>query len=159
MRIPQLRILATSFCGRKCLYCRPSGEGIMSCSSSEFINLKDAIDVCTLYKKNGGTEVKITGGDPVFWPDLAVLVRNLKENIGMEKVEVITRSPRVVKIIDNLIESGLDVLNFSLDVVKQNVYEGITGCHDYHDLINAIRECSKILPVKINSVIMRGINK
>lgn len=158
MKMPQLRILATSFCGRKCLYCRPTGEGGASCASKQIINIEDAISICQLYKNKGGSEVKVTGGDPVFWPELVTFVLRLKNEVGISKIEVITRSPKIVEKIDDLVAAGLDVLNFSLDTIDGEAYEKITGCSDYETLIAAIRYCAELIPIKINSVIMKGIN-
>lgn len=158
MKIPQLRILATSFCGRKCLYCRPTGEGGSGCSSKEFIDIENALEICRLYRENGGNEVKITGGDPVFWPELVYFVKCLKSKIGFKKVEVITRSPKISEKISTLVTAGMDVLNFSLDTLDQVTYEKITGCYDYDKFLATIRKCAKVIPVKINTVIMKGIN-
>ena len=158
MKMPQLRILATSFCGRKCLYCRPTGEGNIGCVSREFIDIENALGICRLYRENGGNEVKITGGDPVFWSELAYFVKCLKDELGFQKVEVITRSPNILEKLSSLVSAGVDVLNFSLDTIDRVIYEKITGCYDYDELITAIQECSKVLPVKINAVILKGIN-
>lgn len=158
MKIPQLRILATSICGCKCLYCRPTGEGGIGCTSKEFIDMEAALNICRLYKEKGGIEVKITGGDPVFWPELVSFVSHLKNEIGFTKVEVITRSPKIIEKISSLVDAGIDVLNFSLDTIEKDMYEKITGSKDYDALIMAIRDCTKVLPIKINSVIMKGIN-
>ncbi len=158
MKMPQLRILATSFCGRKCLYCRPTGEGNIGCVSREFIDIENALGICRLYREKGGNEVKITGGDPVFWSELAYFVKCLKDELGFQKVEVITRSPNILEKLSSLVSAGVDVLNFSLDTIDRVIYEKITGCYDYDELITAIQECSKVLPVKINAVILKGIN-
>ena len=48
MKMPQLRILATSFCGRKCLYCRPTGEGNIGRVSRKFIDIENALEICRL---------------------------------------------------------------------------------------------------------------
>lgn len=158
MKIPQLRILATSFCERKCLYCRPTGEGNIGCASRKFIDIENALEICRLYRKKGGHEVKITGGDPVFWPELVDFVKCLKDELGFQKVEVITRSPKILEKLSSLVTAGIDVLNFSLDTIDRVTYEKITGCYDYDELIAAIQESSTVLPVKINAVILKGIN-
>ncbi len=158
MKMPQLRILATSFCGRKCLYCRPTGEGNIGRVSRKFIDIENALEICRLYREKGGNEVKITGGDPVFWSELAYFVQCLKNNLGFQNVEVITRSPKILEKISSLVAAGVDVLNFSLDTIDRVTYEKITGCYDYDELITTIQKCSKVLPVKINAVILKGIN-
>jgi molybdenum cofactor biosynthesis enzyme MoaA len=158
MKIPQLRILATTFCGCQCLYCRPSGEGHISYTEDRIIDMNCALKVCKLYKNNGGKSVKITGGDPVFWPHLVEFVGRLKSEVGINRVEIITRSPKIVSIIDSLVAAGLDLLDFSFDSIDKKTYKKITGCNNYDSFISIIRICSKKIPIKINTVVMKGIN-
>lgn len=158
MKIPQLRVLVCSFCGRRCIYCRSTGEGWPCNSPFRFINIEDALYVCALYKSHGGTDVKITGGDPVFYPQLVPFVRRLKDEVGISKIELITRSPLIADKIEELIAVGLDVLNFSLDTVNEKMYAAVTGADDYERLIEAIKVCSMLIPCKINAVIMKDIN-
>lgn len=158
MKLPQLRILATNYCGRHCVYCRPSGEGV-ECIKNECINLDLVTKIARLYKKRGGSEIKITGGDPVFWDDIVECVRILKKEIGIESVELITRSPKLINVIDDLIECGLDTLNFSLDTLDRKKFHKITGVDDFDSLYKAILECSnKEVACKLNMVIMKDIN-
>jgi len=157
--MPQLRVLATNYCASKCIYCQPSGEGNIKVNSENSIDINEVIQVAELYKQYGGNEVKITGGDPVFWPDLVECVRMLKSKLNFDKVEVITRSPNILSIIDDLIAAGLDTLNFSLDSLIENTYKHITSCCNFEQYLDAIKTCSnKPIYCKINAVIMKGIN-
>lgn len=157
-KLPQLRILATSYCGRKCIYCRPSGEGA-GCSEVNSVNLDLVIKVAKIYKKYGGNEIKISGGDPIFWSDIVKCVYVLKHEIGIESIELITRSPKIVDKIDDLINSGLDVLNFSLDTINKEKFSKITSVDDFNELYGAIQYCSKKnIYLKLNTVVMRNIN-
>lgn len=158
MKIPQLRILATSFCGRECIYCRPSGEGAADCKDNLFVDYSMALKICSLYKNYGGDEVKISGGDPIYWPNIVSFIYEVKNKIGIRYIELITRSPRVIELVHDLKNAGLDTLNFSLDVINPAMYQLVTGANDYDELLETIIACSKILPVKINSIIMKGIN-
>ena len=63
--MPQMRVLVTDFCDSKCVYCRPTGEGNLECSGCRYMNLETAKKAAEIYKENGGTEIKISGGDPV----------------------------------------------------------------------------------------------
>lgn len=158
MKIPQLRILVTSFCNRKCLYCRPTGEGMVDNNLNRCIGEEKALLICKLYKENGGNEVKISGGDPIFWEYLVSFVGKLKHELNFAKVEVITRSPKIEEKVHALVDAGMDVLNFSLDTIDKEQYKIITDCDDYDELISTIIKCAKVVPTKINSVIMKGIN-
>ncbi len=158
MKIPKLRILVTSFCEKKCVYCRPTGEGTPDCMESSLVDYNKALKVCELYKNNGGTEIKISGGEPVFWPMLVPFVRNLKSKVQIPRIELITRSPKVLELVNDLKEAGLDSIKFSLDTLDVDLYRVITGSDDYNEYIQAIKECATILPVKINMVVMKGVN-
>jgi len=156
-RIPQLRVLATDFCESKCIYCRDSGEGNLK-SEKRRVTLEAVTKIAAAYKHFGGTEVKITGGDPVFWPDLVDCVGILKNRLKFQKVEIITRSTKILGLMDALVSVGLDILNFSLDTLNKQIYEHVTGKCDFEEYINAIKTCSGLCNCKINSVIMKSIN-
>lgn len=157
-KIPQLRILATSYCGRRCIYCRPSGEGAGG-SEVNSVNLDLVIKIAKIYKKYGGNEIKISGGDPIFWHDIVKCVHVLKHEIGIKSVELITRSPKISEKIDDLINSGLDILNFSLDTIDREKFSKITLVDDFDELYEAIKYCSKKnVQLKLNTVVMKKIN-
>ena len=156
-RIPQLRILATDFCESKCIYCRDSGEGNFQ-STGCCISLDVATKVAAVYKQLGGMEVKITGGDPVFWHGLVKYVDVLKNKLVFPRVEVITRSTKILKLINALADAGMDMLTFSLDTLNERTYNHITGKCDFDEYINVIKMCSGVCDCKINAVMMNGIN-
>ena len=156
--IPQLRIIAANFCKRSCIYCRPTGEAVATCSKNSFACIEDVIMIAKLYKAQGGSEIKITGGDPVFWKDLPKCVERLKNEVGIESVEVITRSPHIAFVFDDLLMAGLDTLNFSLDTIDPDDYRKIVGKDDFFELRNIICEAAKKINTKINTVVMKGIN-
>lgn len=157
-RIPQLRILVTSFCGRHCVYCRPAGEGI-DASNPTCNDIGNIKKIAGLYKKYGGTDVKLTGGEPLLWDGISDCVHLLKHEIGVKNVELITRSPRITVNFDVFKKGELDTLNFSLDTINAEKYGEITGVDDFEEYIAAIKYCTKKgMRIKINSVIMKGIN-
>ncbi|MEE3343673.1 MAG: radical SAM protein [Bacilli bacterium] len=157
MKLPQLRLIATDFCDSKCIYCRPSGEAVCKCENNN-LSLTTAIEISRLYKEMGGKDIKITGGDPVYWKNLVDCVDVLKNELFIEKVEVITRSVKIKKVIDVLISKGLDSINFSLDTLNKEKYNMITGKNDLLELLEVIKYCSSKLHCKINTVVMKGIN-
>ena len=156
--MPQMRILVTDFCDSKCIYCRPTGEGNLQCSTEHFLALEVAKEVAKIYQINGGTEIKISGGDPVYWDNLIEYVNYLKKELKFKKVEVITRSTKILTIIDELINVGLDVLNFSFDTTDKEKYTRITGKRDFERFVDTIEACTSKIYCKINMVIMQDIN-
>ncbi len=152
-RLPQLRVLVTDYCESKCIYCRPSGEGNLD---FEHRNMKysTALNVAKFYKSLGGSNIKITGGDPVLWPQVIDYVYVLKNTLNFEHIELITRNPAVLEIIEQLNNSHLDVLNFSLDTLSPLRYCNITGKRDFNVYINAITRSASAMFCKINMVIL-----
>lgn len=158
MKLPQLRLIATDYCDSKCVYCRPTGEAVCKTSDEKNLSLQSAIEISKFYKESGGKDIKITGGDPVYWEHLSECVKILKNDLKVEKVEVITRSTKIKNIIDELIDNGLDSINFSLDTLDSEKYKIITGKNDLEQLIAVIKYCASKIHCKINTVVMKDIN-
>jgi cyclic pyranopterin phosphate synthase len=140
------------------VYCRPTGEGVYN-SKTAYNNISNIIRIAELYKKYGGTDVKLTGGEPLLWDDIPECVHLLKHEIQISNVELITRSPRIMVHFDALKKAGLDTLNFSLDTVNAGKYRKINGVDDFEEYIYAIKYCTqKGIRLKLNSVIMKDVN-
>lgn len=152
-RLPQLRVLVTDYCDSKCIYCRPSGEGSLSCRHQN-MSYKTAINAARLYRSYGGREIKISGGDPVFWPHLCDYVYTLKHDMKYQHVELITRSTQIAKIVNQLADNNLDVLNFSLDSNSPEQYRNITGKNDFDAYSQTVIQSATRLYCKINMVIL-----
>ena len=158
MKIPQLRFVAVDFCDSKCIYCRPSGEAALSIECNRSLSLDTAVEVAKVYKKYGGNDIKITGGDPIYWKQLIEFIRILKKELRFKKVGIVTRSIKIIDIIDDLIDSGLDSIIFSLDTIYEDKYNKITGKTDFKEYIKVINHCANKTYCKINTVVMKGIN-
>ena len=152
-KIPKLRVLATDFCDSKCVYCRPGGEGNLKCRKQS-LDFEIAKDVAKAYRNLGGNSIKITGGDPVFWSHLIEYVKYLKEELNYSCVEVISRSVHISEILNELKNSGLDILNFSLDTIYEEKYSLITRKNDFNKYKEIICECANNFYCKINMVIL-----
>lgn len=157
MKIPQLRLISTNYCDSECVYCRPSGEAT-HVDDKRALDLNMAIEISKLYKEIGGWDVKITGGDPVFWEHLRECVKILKNEIKIPKVEIVTRSTKMRQLVDDLLASGLDSLCFSLDTLIEDKYIKITGRSDFSEYVDVIKFCASKICCKINTVVMKDIN-
>ena len=152
-KMPQLRVLVTDYCDSNCIYCRPGGEGNLDCHRLT-MSYETAVLAATAYRKIGGKEIKISGGDPAFWQYLSKYIAFLKNELKYERVELITRSVKIASQIDELKCSGLDVLNFSLDTVNKDRYNYITKKNDFEQLIEVINLASHQMYCKINMVLL-----
>ena len=152
-KIPQLRVLVTDYCDSKCIYCRPSGEGNLNCHGLS-MSYETAVQAAIAYRKIGGNEIKISGGDPAFWRYLSEYVAFLKKELKYERIELITRSVKIASRLDELNRSGLDVINFSLDTVDKDRYIYITKKSDFEQLVDIITLASHQMYCKINMVLL-----
>ena len=152
-KMPQLRVLVTDYCDSNCIYCRPGGEGNLDCHGLA-MSYESAIQTAAAYRRIGGKEIKISGGDPAFWQYLSKYITFLKNELKYERIELITRSVRIASQLDELHYSGLDVINFSLDTVDKERYSYITKKNDFEQMIEVITLASHKMYCKINMVIL-----
>ena len=127
-RIPQLRIILNTECGKRCVYCRPSGEA--ACPIPAYNSLsKDELLKCISYLVDAGiSEIRLTGGDPALYPhdDLVSLVGEISK-LGIKNLSIVTRNGRIRAILPQLKENGLTHITFSLDSMNAEHWVNICG--------------------------------
>lgn len=158
-RVPQFRVIVNSRCGRSCYYCRPSGEAIKTAPNLQ-IEPKALMTVMRACGFFGIRSVKLTGGEPALWEPLVETAHKLKTDAGMEEVQIISRHPRIGELAKPLHDAGIDLINFSIDTLKENLHAEITGLNDLSSILGAVRQCADTgMRVKVNIVVMKGINE
>lgn len=157
-QLPQLRVAVNSRCGRACFYCRPSGEAVATDAGVE-LDPDDLVFFIDVASKLGLIDIKLTGGDPALYEPLASVVGRLHHVTDVRTIEVISRHPRIGDIADDLHAAGVDLFNVSIDAVDADLHKAVTGVGDFLELVWALdRLVATGTPVKVNSVVMRGIN-
>jgi len=153
--IPQLRVLVTSRCNSKCIYCRDGGE-TFSVNKDEELSADEIVKIVSKLTDFGMQSVKISGGEPMLRNDLRSIVKAIRHIEKVKYLELITRDYRVVDIIKELEQIGLDCINFSLDTLRTEKWNCINGKEGLEKLIECIREVSKYnIHLKINSVLIQ----
>jgi len=156
-KIDYLRVSVTSRCNFRCLYCMPNTpfewepkENLLSYEEM-FEFLKVAID-------NGITKIRITGGEPLIRKDLDKFIKMISEYADIDLA--LTTNGYFLKNTAKLLkEAGLKRINISLDSLKSDVYQKIAQKDVFDNVIKGIEESQKVgLKVKLNSVILKGIN-
>lgn len=157
-RLPQFRVTVNSRCGRKCFYCRPSGEAIDTAAGVQ-INADALIKIATSVRRQGIDAIKLTGGDPALYKHLVHIAHALKDQAGYAKVEIISRHPRIGVLAPDLAAARVDQINISLDTIDAAKHAEICGVDDLPNLLSAIESCVSVgLTVKVNTVVMAGVN-
>jgi cyclic pyranopterin phosphate synthase len=108
----------------------------------------------------GITEVRFTGGEPLLRPGLVGIVERVAALQPRPQMSLTTNGIGLERTATALKSAGLDRVNVSLDTLRPDVFKTLTRRNRHHDVIDgltAAREAG-LTPVKVNSVLMRGIN-
>lgn len=157
--IEYLRISITDRCNLRCFYCMPD-EGINKLSHYNiltfeelYILVKEAIDL-------GIRKVRITGGEPLVRFGVVDFISKISKLDGLEDIALTTNGILLEKYAEDLKKAGLHRLNISLDSLREERYRQITRRSELQQVLRGIELAERVglEPIKINTVIMRGVN-
>jgi cyclic pyranopterin phosphate synthase len=108
----------------------------------------------------GITKVRITGGEPLLRKDMVAFCRILGALEGLESLGITTNGVFLNDSAAPLFAAGIRRLNVSLDSLKAERFTRITGRNHLVDVLAGLQraEESGFSLIKINTVVMRGIN-
>jgi cyclic pyranopterin phosphate synthase len=158
-RIEYLRISVTDRCNFRCQYCMPV-EGLPWLPKQDILRYEEITAIVQQLAPLGLKRLRITGGEPTIRPELASLVRQLKAIEGIEDIALSTNGVKLPQMATELAEAGLDRVNISADSLRPDRVARIARRDLGFDLVTAAKaaEDAGIGPIKINVVVMRGIN-
>jgi len=107
----------------------------------------------------GMNRIKLTGGEPLLRSDIVDIVRGITNIPGLRDLSMTTNGTRLSTLATPLKEAGLTRVNISLPSLDSKTYSLISG-GDLNDAINGVAAAVKagLYPVKLNMLILRGIN-
>lgn len=151
--IKGLRISITQRCNLNCFYCHHEGEA----GARDEMSADEIIRIVGIAYALGVRRVKYTGGEPLLRDDLPEIIRRTV-SLGMEDTAITTNGSLLKAKASPLQEAGLQRLNLSLPSLKPEVYLSLTGGH-LRDAVDGASEASRLgIEVKINVVVMKGVN-
>ncbi|MGV3710274.1 MAG: GTP 3',8-cyclase MoaA [Gemmatimonas sp.] len=157
--IEYLRISVTDRCNFRCLYCMPA-EGLNWLPKAEILRYEEITEVVRQLAPLGLRRLRLTGGEPTLRPDLARLVRMLRDVPGVEDIALSTNGVHLPTMSGDLADAGLTRVNISADSLRPERVAKIARRNLPFDLITSARAAQDagIGPIKVNVVVMRGIN-
>jgi cyclic pyranopterin phosphate synthase len=157
--IEYLRISVTDRCNFRCLYCMPA-EGLEWLPKSEILSYEEIAQVVAELAPLGLRRLRITGGEPTLRPQLENLITQLKSIPEIEDISLSTNGVRLPELAGSLRRAGLDRVNMSADSLQPDRIRAISRrTTDFDPVAAAISaERAGLAPIKINVVVMRGIN-
>ena len=156
--IEYMRISVTDRCNLRCVYCMPE-EGVPCVSHSDILTYDEIRRICRIGSELGITRIKLTGGEPLVRRGLPDLVGMLKGTPGIEQVTLTTNGILLKENINELVSSGLDAVNISIDTPDAGRYKEITRGGGLSRALEGMEAALSFpgLQVKINCVPMQGV--
>ena len=155
-----LRISLTDRCNLRCTYCMPA-EGLDWMPTEQLLTREELgrliqIAVHTL----GVKELRFTGGEPLLRGDLPGIIADAAGLQPRPEISLTTNGLGLVRKATTLKAAGLDRVNVSLDTVQRDLFHQITRRDRLEDVLAGMRAAADagLAPVKVNAVLMRGIN-
>jgi GTP 3',8-cyclase len=158
--IKDLRISLTDRCNFRCFYCLPNGEPPLA-RKDTILTFEEIYYAASLFVELGIEKIRLTGGEPMLRRDLPKLVSSLdKLRPGLKDLALTTNGYSIPAKAAELKHAGIDRLTLSLDTLQRERFKEITGVDSIEQALDALSAAKEhgFTPVKINAVIVRGVN-
>ena len=151
-----LRVSLTDRCSLRCTYCMPA-EGLPWLPAPELLTTAEMVRLVRLLVDLGITEVRLTGGEPLLRPDVVAVVDALA---AVTEVSVTTNALVLGRLAVPLRAAGLRRVNISIDTLRRDRFRAMTRRDRLDDVLAGIDAAvaAGLHPVKLNTVLMRGVN-
>jgi len=159
-----LRISVTDRCNFRCTYCMPAeifGERYQFLPKSDLLTFEELTRIAAVMVRLGAQKIRLTGGEPLVRQQIEVLVSMLAGVDGVQDRAMTTNGYLLPQKAQRLRDAGLNRLTVSLDSLDQDVFRRMNGGKaDVRDVLKGIdaAERAGFGPLKINTVVQRGVN-
>ncbi len=154
-----LRISVTDRCNFRCTYCMPFDEYTWI-NKQEILSFEEITRLARLFVQLGVEKIRLTGGEPLVRQSLEELIGQLSTIPGLKDISLTTNGSLLAEKAPLLKSAGLKRINVSLDTLNPEKFKQITKRGDLDKVIEGLFVAKKVglIPIKINSVIERGVN-
>jgi cyclic pyranopterin phosphate synthase len=158
-KIDYLRISITDHCNLKCYYCTPF-SGRSHLERSEILTYEEMFNIAQAAAAIGITKIRITGGEPLVRKGVIEFCQMLSEIDALKSLALTTNGIYLEEMAEPLFKAGVRRINISLDTLRPDRFENITGYNWLSRVLAGIKRAEQVgmHPIKINTVVMRGIN-
>jgi cyclic pyranopterin phosphate synthase len=156
-----LRVSLTDRCNLRCTYCMPA-EGLAWLPKPSLLTDTEVVRLVRIaVELLGVTEVRFTGGEPLLRPGLVGIVAAAAELRPRPQLSLTTNGIGLARVARQLRAAGLDRVNVSLDALSAETFAELTRRRRLSDVLDGLAAADEagLRPVKINSVLMRGVNE
>ena len=157
-QITDLRISVTDRCNFRCVYCR-SADPENHMAEHALLEWDEYERLARILVGMGIRKIRVTGGEPLVRPGVEEFIARLKA-LGVRDLSMTTNGHLLAERCDRLVAAGLNRINISLDSLDRDKFEQITRTKTFDQVLAGIKaaQASPLRPVKVNAVLVRGIN-
>ena len=154
-----LRISLTDHCNLRCTYCMPA-EGVPWLPRNTLLSATELMRIVEIAVAEGVTEVRLTGGEPLLRPDVVDVVAAIHGIENAPEISITTNGIMLPRLSQRLADAGLARVNISLDTLDRARFKEMTRRDRLDDVLDGIdaAKAAGVTPVKIHSVLMRGVH-
>jgi GTP 3',8-cyclase len=156
--ITDLRISVTDRCNFRCVYCR-SADPENHMAGHELLRWDELERLAKILISQGIRKIRVTGGEPLVREGVEDFIAALRA-MGVSDLSMTTNGHLLADRLDKLLAAGLNRINISLDSLDPAKFEEITRTKSFGKVMAGIdaAQSSRLKPVKVNAVLVRGIN-
>ncbi len=179
-----LRISITDRCNFRCLYCLPETEEAANFYRSRFdavrnpkpfslepiryewkprdrlLTYEEIERLVRVAASLGVDKIRITGGEPLLRRAVPELIARVAAIPGIRDVAMTTNGFLFARHAEALRKAGLKRVSFSMDSLDPSNFKKMTGRDGQAEVQQAIAQAQALgfAPVKVNAVVIRGMN-
>ncbi len=163
--VRDLRISVTDRCNFRCAYCMPKelfGSEHAFLPRDEILTFEEIARLTRVFADQGVTKVRVTGGEPLVRAKLERLIGMLADVAGIGDITLTTNAALLAGKAETLRAAGLDRVTVSLDAMDDALFRRINDADfPVARVLEGIEAAAAagLRPVKVNSVIKRGLNE
>ncbi|GGK72211.1 GTP 3',8-cyclase MoaA [Ornithinimicrobium pekingense] len=154
-----LRISVTDRCSLRCTYCMPE-QGVPWLPRDTMLTTEEVVRLAGVAVSLGIEEIRLTGGEPLLRRDLVDVVAGLAALEPSPEISMTTNGVGLAKTARALADAGLTRVNVSIDTLRRDIFLDLAKRDRLKDTLEGIHASAEagLVPVKLNTVLMRGVN-
>ncbi|WP_028183099.1 GTP 3',8-cyclase MoaA [Salinispora arenicola] len=155
-----LRVSLTDKCNLRCTYCMPA-EGLPWVAGPQLLDDDEVVRLIRVaVRRLGVTDVRFTGGEPLIRPGLVGIVAAVAAMTPRPRISLTTNGIGLDRLAPALHAAGLDRVNVSLDTLDRERFVQLSRRDRLDAVLTGLTSAAQagLAPIKINTVLMRGIN-
>ena len=128
--------------------------------TEDLLTTDELMTILEIAIDSGIDEVRLTGGEPLLRPDIVEIVSRISSLPKPPKLSLTTNGIRLAALAQPLKDAGLERVNVSLDTLSADRFKSMTYRDRFDDVLKGLKAAREadLTPIKINTVLMPGVN-